>query len=96
MKGEEIADVQCSKNDLSHCWLFIPIAAILNMKTLKCLQWNDDLQELTTTKCNAVDKTQRWTRALDGKIALNTRTLLAKPLYSSTRVLHVNIYKGKS
>ncbi len=97
MKGEKIVDVQCSKNDLSHRWLLIGIGSLLNMKTFKCLQWNNDLQELTTTQCKSLDITQHWTRATDGNITLNTPTLTAKPLYSnSVRDLRINIYKGKS
>ncbi len=66
------------------------------MKTLKCLQWNNDLQELTTAQCKSIDKTQQWTK-MDGKLTLLGKPPIAKPLYSNLLTeLVTSTYTGKS
>ena len=94
VKGKEIADVQCSRNDLSHRWLYTGVGQILNMKTLKCLQWNNDLKQLTTAQCKASDETQRWTRKMNEEITLDSKRLTAKPLYFNSSTFWS--YRGKS
>jgi hypothetical protein len=70
VKGQEIVRVNCSKNDLSLRWLRTALHYILNLKTLKCLQWNNDSQNFTASQCKvSYNEWQRW-EIVNGKIIL--------------------------
>jgi hypothetical protein len=70
VKGQEIVKVNCSKNDFSLRWLWTGLHYILNLKTLRCLQWNNTSQNFTASQCKVIDaRWQRWAIE-NGKIML--------------------------
>jgi hypothetical protein len=94
VKGQEIVKVNCSKNDLSLRWSWTGLRYILNLKTLKCLQWNNTSQLITASQCNASDdEWQRWFVNIAGKIMLAiNEEIKTEELNFSARKL--TLYKG--
>ena len=82
--GQTIVEVPCSRNDLSLRWQRIRLFHLLNIKTLKCLQWND-AQEFTVARCKSHDEMQQWLKDPNEKkkIALTKTTIDVKPIYSN-------------
>jgi hypothetical protein len=94
VKGQEIVEVNCSKNDLSLRWLWILPLHLLNVKTLKCLQWNKSSQNFTIAQCNEGNDSQQWSVDRNGKISLNTMDFKAKELKSTTFPINLIPYQG--
>jgi hypothetical protein len=86
--------VNCSKNDLSLRWLWTGLLQILNLKTLKCLQWNNDSQNFTVSQCEVSNNEwQRW-EIEKGKIMLyvNNKKIKTEKLNFSAR--EITSYQG--
>ena len=99
VRNQKIFNATCT-NDFSFRWMWIGISNILNLKTLKCLEWNDALKEFTTAQCRTEKATQQWTGDPKDhtKIMLNDKNLdTMKPLQSFlfTKGLGGKSYKGK-
>ena len=70
-------------NDLSLRWIYFGFLHILNLKTLKCLEWNYNSKEFTTAQCKSDKEEQHWSHK-DEKIILNGKKVnITKPLKSS-------------
>ena len=82
MKDEEIVEVPCRENNLSFLWQRIELFNLLNIKALKCLQWNKELQNLTVAQCKEGIATQHWSTEKT-KILPADITVIGKPLYSN-------------
>ena len=82
VKGQKLAKVPCSEDDLSLRWQRSQLFHLLNVKALKCLQWNNDSQECTVAQCKAASEIQQWTSFGKWEIILNAN-IKVKPLYST-------------
>ena len=94
VKEQKVVEVECSKNDLSQRWLRVALFHILNMKTLKCLQWNNVLEELTIAQCKSYELAQHWLP--NEEIVFNSTVSGSKRVLYSNFSEITNIYKGKS
>ena len=98
VRNQKIFNASCT-NDFSFQWMWFGFLNILNLKTLKCLEWNDALKEFTTAQCRTDKAIQQWTGDPKEyrKIILNDKTLdTMKPLQSSLFTKRGSrSYKGK-
>jgi transcription antitermination factor NusA-like protein len=93
VKGRRIEAVRCNRNEISLRWLWTGIGNIMNLKTLKCLQWNKASNEFTTEQCKSMEITQIWT-AKDERVTLNDRTFKPEPLYVNYTI-RISSHEGK-
>ena len=68
VKNQIISPTKCSEDDLSQRWLWTGVGNLLNLKSLKCLQWNNSIQEFTTEQCNSANDAQMWTPQNNGSL----------------------------
>ena len=84
VKGQKLVKVPCSENDLSLRWQRSRLFHLINVKSLKCLQWKNDTQEFTVAQCKDDNEMQHWFSIVSRKWKKTIGpNIEAKPLYSN-------------